>query len=57
MDEVCLGGLHSEEIGDVGGGEIIHLIVEDYASISEQLGTKERVDCPIGKNKERKSNQ
>ena len=53
MHKVCLGGPHSKEIGDVGGGEIIHLIVEDYASIGEQLGTKVCVDRPVGRTKVR----
>ena len=48
MDEVCLGRPQSIDIGDVGGGEVVHLIVEDNASLREQLGTKECVDCPIG---------
>lgn len=48
MDEVSFGGPHSVDIGDVGRGEVIHLIVEDNAGSGEQLGTKERVDCPVG---------
>ena len=47
MNEVKFWGLDTIEIGDVGGGEVVHFIIEDDSSISEHLGTKIGVDRPV----------
>ena len=46
MNEICYGGLHAIDIGDVGRREVIHLVVENNPSIGKHLGTKPCVDSP-----------